>query len=184
MLGRGDAVKPLMTDPAPGAAVDDAAYVEAQRFLHHEAAMLDRRSYDDWLALLSKDIRYIVMARVARRAEAEPVDVAIVDETLPSLTMRVHQLADPRLSHAENPPSLARRFLSNFHVQAAAAPEAYVVWANLLVWRSRGTIPEGGFYVGERRDVLRRTDSGLALAHREVRLDHTVLPDGALCTIL
>ncbi len=167
-----------------GAPVDDAAYVEAQRFLHHEAAVLDRRAYEDWLALLTEDVRYLVLARVARRAEAQPVEVAIVDESLPSLTLRVRQLADPRLSHAENPPSLARRFLSNFHVETAPSPDTYRVDSNILVWRSRGTIPDGGFYVGARRDVLRRTASGLAVARREVRLDHTVLPDGALSTIL
>lgn len=169
---------------APGTAVDDSAFIAVQRFLNHEAALLDRRAYDDWLALLSPDIRYLVFARLARRAEAEPVDVAIVDEELESLTLRVRQLADPRLTHAENPPSLTRRFLSNFHAVVAPPPDAYVAETNLLVWRSRGTIPEGGFYVGTRRDVLRRTDSGLALARREVRLDHTVLPDGALATLL
>ena len=167
-----------------GAPVDDAAYVEAQRFLHHEAAVLGRRAYEDWLALLTEDVRYLVLARLARRAEAGPVDVAIVDETLPSLALRVRQLADPRLSHAENPPSLVRRFLSNFQVETAASPDCYAVEANILVWRGRGTIPEGGFYVGARRDVLRRTASGLAVARREVRLDHTTLPDGALSIIL
>ena len=173
-----------MTPLPAGAPVDDAACVEVQRFLYREAAALDRRAYEDWLKLLTGDVRYLVLARVARRLEAGALEVAIIDESLESLTLRVRQLADPRLSHAENPPSLARRFLSNVQVETAVAPDAYTVDSNILVWRSRGTIPEGGFYVGARRDVLRRTASGLAVARREVRLDHTVLPDGALSVIL
>lgn len=173
-----------MAGPAQGGAVDDAAFIEVQRFLNHEAALLDRRAYDDWLGLVCEDIHYLVFARVARQSEARQVDVAIIDEALHSLTLRVRQLADPRLTHAENPPSMTRRFLSNFNAVVAAPPDSYAVETNLLVWRSRGTIPEGGFYVGQRHDVLRRTDAGLALARREVHLDHTVLPDGALSTLL
>ena len=127
LLGRGDAVEPLMTPLPAGAPVDDAACVEVQRFLYREAAALDRRAYEDWLKLLTGDVRYLVLARVARRLEAGALEVAIIDESLESLTLRVRQLADPRLSHAENPPSLARRFLSNVQVETAVAPDAYTV---------------------------------------------------------
>jgi 3-phenylpropionate/cinnamic acid dioxygenase small subunit len=54
----------------------------------------------------------------------------------------------------------------------------------LLAYRSRPSVPEGGFYVAERHDVLRKTGSDWRLARRSVRLDHVVLFDGALSTLL
>jgi 3-phenylpropionate/cinnamic acid dioxygenase small subunit len=55
---------------------------------------------------------------------------------------------------------------------------------NLFVYRSRTTLPEGGFHVGERCDLLRRDGGGLRLARREVRLDHTVAFGGPVTTLI
>ena len=66
-------------------AVDDALFVEIQRFLYREAGLLDRRDFAGWLALLAQDIHYRVSAAVARDAGAEPVSYAIIDEGLTGL---------------------------------------------------------------------------------------------------
>src|SRR5689334_1056933 len=87
------------------AAVDNGLYVEIQRFLYREAALLDRREYSAWLALIAEDIHYRVTASVARDAGATPVEYAIVDENLTGLKSRVDQISTPRLTRAENPPS-------------------------------------------------------------------------------
>lgn len=160
----------------------DAAFVETLRFLHREAALLDRRDYAAWLGLVCADIRYVVTARVPRPGEQGPLDYAIVDEDAETLKLRVMQLADPRLTRAENPPTLTRRFVSNLELEDG--PGGHVAHSNLLVWRQRGTAPDGDFYAGRRRDVLRRVDGGLRIAGREVRLDHSVLFDGSLSLIL
>lgn len=164
--------------------VGDADFIAVQRFLHHEAALLDRRAYHDWLALLTDDVVYRVTAQVARDAGAGALDYTIVDEARDSLKMRIDQIADPKLTQAENPPSITRRFVSNFQVEAAAPPDTFVVDTNLLVYRFRDTAPDGGFYVGERRDILRRVDGDLRLARRTVRLDQTALLDGSLSILL
>ena len=51
-------------------AVDGALYIEIQRFLFREAALLDHREYGAWLALTTEDIQYCVTAAVSRDAGA------------------------------------------------------------------------------------------------------------------
>ena len=76
--------------------------------------LLDRREYQQWLALLTDDVIYRVFARVTREAQATSLDYAIIDEDATSLKMRVDQISNPRLTRAENPPAFTRRFVSNF----------------------------------------------------------------------
>ena len=173
-----------MNGTGPETAVNDSDYLEIQRFLYQEAALLDRRDYGDWLALLADDIVYRVTTQVVRPADEVVERFCIIDDTAESLEMRVRQLADPKLTHAENPATLTRRFLSNFHITHCAAPDSYTAVANLLVYRNRTTEPAGGFLVGERCDVLRRIDGALRIASRCVDLDETILRDGTLSILL
>ncbi len=173
-----------MNSAVPGTAVSDAEYLAIQRFLHHEAALLDRREFMPWLDLLAEDIDYRVSVQVAQQAEDGPRHYAIIDEDADSLTLRVRQLADPRLTRAENPPSLTRRFVSNLEAAHAAPPDTFAVETNLLVHRARARAQETGTYVGGRRDLLRRSGGKLLLAERHVRLDHTLLHDGSMSTLL
>ena len=166
------------------APASDTAFLEVQRFLNREAALLDERDYAAWLDLLTVDIRYVVTARISRPQEDGPLDYAIVDEDANTLKLRVLQIGDPKLTRAENPPTLTRRFVSNLEVAAAGPPDDYVAQSNLLVYRQRGTAPDGDFYAGRRRDLLRRIDGSLCLADRLVRLDHNLLFDGSLSVIL
>lgn len=164
--------------------VDGALYVEIQRFLFREAALLDRKDYAGWFALLTDDIHYRVMAQVSRDAAASPVDYAIVDENLVGLKSRIDQISNPRLTRAENPPSLTRRVVSNVEAQLGETENDLSVMSYLLAFRNRPSAPEGGFYVAERRDVLRKVGTEWRLARRLVRLDQFVLFDGSLSTIL
>ena len=164
--------------------VGNDTFVEIQRFLFREAALLDNRQYADWLGLLDEEIHYRVMARVVRDAGADEMDYAIIEEYLVGLKSRIDQISNPRLTRAENPPSLARRFVSNVEAHQGAAPGEFAATSYILVYRSRRNVPEGGFYVAERQDVLRRRGAGWRLARRLVRLDQSTLFDGALSTIL
>jgi len=167
-----------MNDRPAASAVSADVYGIVQRFVYREAALLDRRDYRAWLRLLTDDITYRVMAQTTRDAADAAREYAIIDEDAAGLRLRVEQIATPRLTHAENPPSLTRRFVSNLIVETAAGPDEFLIEANLLVYRSRVGVPEGGLYSGERRDVLRRVAGELRLAHRLVRLDQTVIYGG------
>jgi 3-phenylpropionate/cinnamic acid dioxygenase small subunit len=164
--------------------VGNDTFVEIQRFLFREAALLDNRQYFDWLGLLDDDIHYRVMARVARDAGADAVDYSIIEENMVGLKSRIDQISNPRLTRAENPPSLARRFVSNIEAHPGEVPGEFAATSYILAYRSRRNVPEGGFYVAERQDVLRRSGANWRLARRLVRLDQLTLADGALSTIL
>src|SRR5262249_3685267 len=58
-------------------AVDGALYMEIQRFLFREPALLDRGEYEAWLALTAEDIQYCETAAVSRDAAASAVDYSI-----------------------------------------------------------------------------------------------------------
>ena len=172
-----------MSDVKPSA-VDSNLYVEIQRFLYREAALLDRRDYGAWLSLMTEDIHYRVTASVARDAGAAAVEYAIIDENLTGLKSRVDQISNPRLTRAENPPSLTRRFVSNIEAYPGGAPGEFAATSYILAYRGRRNVPEGGFYVAERQDVLRQNGTDWRLARRLVRLDQLMLLNGALSTIL
>jgi 3-phenylpropionate/cinnamic acid dioxygenase small subunit len=164
--------------------VDDPTYLQIQRFLFREAALLDRRDYAGWLALTTEDVRYRVNAMVSRDAAAQAVDYAIIDEDLAGLKSRIDQISNPKLTRAENPPSMTRRVVSNIEAYDDASDGQFLVTSYLLAYRGRPSLPAGGFYVAERRDVLRRTAAGWRLAGRDVHLDQVMLFDGALSTLL
>lgn len=164
--------------------VDNDLFVEIQRFLFREAALLDRRDYAAWLSLMTEDVRYRVTAAVARDAGTEPVRYAIIDENLTALKSRIDQISNPRLTRAENPPSLTRRVVSNIDAYHAENQNEFSVISYLLAYRSRPSVPEGGFYVAVRQDILRRSDAIWRLAERNVELDHIMLFDGALSALL
>ena len=172
-----------MTEPSPGVAVSDADYLAIERFLHREAALLDRRAFEAWLGLLTDDVEYKVTMQIARDAALGNVEYAIIDEGAGDLRSRVAQIGNPRLTRAENPAALTRRFISALEAHYGAAPAEIAAQSSLLVYRSRVLVPEGGVYVGERRDVLRRVDGALRLARRHVRLDHEIVFDGAVSTL-
>jgi 3-phenylpropionate/cinnamic acid dioxygenase small subunit len=172
-----------MSDQKP-MAVDGNLYVEIQRFLFREAALLDRRQYAAWLVLMAEDIHYSVTAAVSRDAGANAVDYAIIDENLAGLKSRIDQISNPKLTRAENPPSMTRRVVSNIEAYHSEVPSEFSATSYLLAYRSRPSVPEGGFYVAERQDLLRKSNSDWRLARRSVRLDHIMLFDGALSTLL
>src|SRR5262249_23712488 len=165
-------------------AVDDRLFVEIQRFLFREAKLLDRRDYGTWLTLATDDIQYRVTAAMTRDARASAADYAIVDENLMGLKSRIDQISNPRLTRAENPPSMTRRVVSNIEAYHAEKNDEFSVTSYLLAYRSRPGVPEGGFYVAVRHDTLRRSSADWRLARRNVQLDHTMIFNGALSILL
>jgi 3-phenylpropionate/cinnamic acid dioxygenase small subunit len=74
--------------------------------------------------------------------------------------------------------------VSNIEAYVDASAEQFQASSYLLAYRGRPSLPAGGFYVAERRVLLRRTASGWRLAKRDVHLDQVMLFDGALSTLL
>jgi 3-phenylpropionate/cinnamic acid dioxygenase small subunit len=155
---------------------------EAAAFLYDEAALLDARRYEDWLALLTDDVRYRVSALAVRELGEQPQTYAILDEDAATLRRRILQIGNPRLTYTENPPSFTRRFVSN--VRARVEPDGLAVTSYVLLYRKGVAMTEAVLYAGVREDRIRRTAEGLRLAARAVVLDTDVIPTHNLSTLL
>jgi 3-phenylpropionate/cinnamic acid dioxygenase small subunit len=164
---------------------------EVEQFLYREVRLLDERRFHEWLQLLSDDIRYwmgsrtnrypksskaIAILDTARYEEddlAKEDELAILDEDKNTLNARVARL-DTGMAWAEDPPSRTRHLISNIEVEPGDAEAELKVYSNFIVYRSRAET-EQDFYVGARRDVLRRVDGTWKIASRWITLDQNVL---------
>lgn len=162
----------------------DALYHEVADFLHDEAALLDDRRHEEWLEMLTDDIRYLVPVRLttAHTLATSTSPMAHLDEDLYSLRKRVERF---RTEHAwaEDPPSRTRRFITNIRCWRGANDELEVE-SSLLLFRSRGDVQEHDLLSGRRHDRIRRVGDELRLAGREVWLDESVLRTQNLAVFL
>src|SRR5574338_826661 len=90
---------------------DDLAAVE--RFLTHEAHLLDSDRFEEWLALFAPDGTYWVPAR---RNQADPyTDVSLMYDDRRLLETRVRRLT-AAIAHATTPRAAATRQVTNVAV--------------------------------------------------------------------
>ena len=170
-----------MNDDLENAA--DSEVRDIQRFLTREAILLDQRRYSEWLALLDETIRYRVTACVIRDASVGHQQYAIIDEDMTGLRSRVDQVANQRLTRAESPPTVTRRFLSNIDAKRSG-DGGFLVASNILVYRNKAGYLDGGFYVGCREDELRRSERhGFQIVRRQVDLDHQIILEGTVSVL-
>jgi len=171
--------------------LDDKLIREVERFLYREVRLLDERRFHEWLQLFTDDVRYFLVNRSNRYPKSSKAiaildperyveddvgredELAILDEDKATLAARVARL-DTGMAWAEDPPSRTRHFLANIEVEPGDSDSEVNVYSNFLVYRSRAET-EQDFYVGARRDVLRRVDGDWKIARRRMVLDQTVL---------
>jgi len=161
----------------PAEGVSPAARLAAEDFLVAEAALLDDRRFDEWLALFTDDLEYLVPARtIRRRGNGSDVDWQSLhyDDNEASMSLRVRRLGTD-VAWAEDPPSFTRRIVANFRYQPGPGETELTVRTNLLLFRSRGTRGDSDLIAGERTDVLRLVDGQLKIAKRHVVLDQATL---------
>src|SRR5436853_2213503 len=149
---------------------------EIEQFLYCEARLLDSRRFHEWLELFTDDVRYWMTGRSNRYPKSSKAitildpdryveddvgredELALLDESKETLAARVARL-DTGMAWAEDPPSRTRHLLVNIEVEAGDSESEVTVYANFIVYRSRAGSEED-FYVGGRRDVLRRDGEG------------------------
>jgi 3-phenylpropionate/cinnamic acid dioxygenase small subunit len=164
---------------------------EVEQFLYREARLLDDRQFHDWVQLFTDDVRYFMAGRSnrypkhskaisildpARYVEDDKTledELAILDETKETLQSRVARL-DTGMAWAEDPPSRTRHMISNIEIEPGDSEAELKVYSNFIVYRSRAETEED-FYVGARRDILRRVDGKWRIARRKMTLDQNVL---------
>jgi 3-phenylpropionate/cinnamic acid dioxygenase small subunit len=169
----------------------DAMNRSVEQFIYREARLLDERRFHEWLRLFTDDVHYRMTARANRyprsskaiavldagryaEADADDADeLGLFDEDIGTLTARVARL-DTGMAWAEDPPSRTRHLITNIEIEPDASGDELTVRCNFMVYRSRGET-EQDFYVGARRDRLRRVGGEWKIADRQLVLDQNVL---------
>jgi len=152
-------------------------YWRCVRFLVDEAAALDGNRIGEWVEMLHPEIDYRVPIRVTRERTGGAGfsgEAYHLWENHGTLALRAERLSGD-YAWAEDPPSRARRFVSNFSVFRLAGSDDLRVTSNLLVYRERLDDRDFQLLSGERHDDLREQGGRLRLVRRLVLLDHTTL---------
>lgn len=161
--------------------VDVELQHEIEQFVYHEANLLDEREYQEWLELFADDIHYWMPTRYNRlrreldREFSAADEAAYFDEDMASLQRRLTRL-ETGMAWAEDPPSRTRHLFTNVRVVPTDTAAEFEVHANFLLYRTR-LEHDVEFFVGARRDLLRRVDHGVGwqIARRKVILDQSTL---------
>jgi biphenyl 2,3-dioxygenase beta subunit len=164
---------------------------QVEQFLYQEARLLDERRFREWLKLFTEDIRYWMVQRTTRYPKISKAIIlvdpdryveddlpqegglALYDENLDTLERRVARL-ETGLAWSEDPPSRTRRLITNIEVQPGDIDSEIKALANFLVYKNRAET-EQDFFIGARKDVLRRVNDGWKIASRKLVLDQTVI---------
>jgi len=157
---------------------------EIEEFLYREAELLDERSFEAWLALMTDDVRYWMPMRrnvrfgeLEREFTREGLDINWFDEGKDTLTRRVQQILTG-VHWAEEPLSRICHMISNIqllHVRPSLLePVEVAVKCRFLIYRNR-VQTETDILVGKREDVLRQVNGQWKITQRKVILDQNVL---------
>jgi 3-phenylpropionate/cinnamic acid dioxygenase small subunit len=153
---------------------------KVEEFLFWEAELLDERRLREWLELFTDDIRYWMPIRhnsLERSSDlgeelSKPGEGYYFNDTKESLKIRVERVYSKQ-AWAEIPPSRTRRLISNIRVKKDDGI-AIETDSNFLVYRTRMENDQD-FFVGTRKDILRRVSDDLKIARRTIVLDQAVL---------
>ena len=157
---------------------------EIQEFLFQEAELLDERHFEEWLDLLTDDIRYwmpmrrnVKFGELDREFTREGQDINWFDEGKETLDRRVKQILTG-VHWAEEPLSRICHFVTNVQLRnvtpSASDPTEVSVKCRFLVYRNR-VQTETDFLIGKREDTLRKVDGAWKIARRKIILDQNVL---------
>ena len=145
--------------------------------LYDEAASLDERRFDDWVAYLEQDLNYTAPLRLTRNGPNKDRDVVRTmkhfDANYGSILMRTGRLS--KSAWAEDPPSRTRRFVTNVRIAECETAGEYEVVSYLYVERSRMDNPENETISAERRDIWRLVAGAYKLTRREIIVDQSTL---------
>ena len=157
---------------------------EIQEFLFQEAELLDERKFEEWLDLLTDDIRYwmpmrrnVKFGELDREFTREGQDINWFDEGRDTLERRVKQILTG-VHWAEEPLSRICHFVTNVQLlnvtPSASDPTEVSVKCRFLVYRNR-VQTETDFLIGKREDTLRKVNGAWKISDRKIILDQNVL---------
>ena len=98
------------------AEIDD--WFRVQKFLTHEATLLDERRFEEWRDLFADDGLYWVPLRPDQESPDDEVSLFCDDRT--TMEVRIARLRHPRI-HAQTPPSRTCHVIGNVEIDARGA---------------------------------------------------------------
>lgn len=157
---------------------------EIEEFLYQEAEMLDERNIEEWLDLLTDDVRYwmpmrrnVKFGELDREYTREGQDINWFDEGKETLERRVKQILTG-VHWAEEPLSRICHFVTNVQILSATPsvsdPTEVRAKCRFLIYRNR-VETETDFLIGKREDTLKKKGGVWKIAERKIILDQNVL---------
>jgi 3-phenylpropionate/cinnamic acid dioxygenase small subunit len=158
---------------------------EVEEYLFDEANLLDERRFKEWVDTLADDLEYFMPMsfnvkfgeHATREHTTREKHMSWFNEGKWTLAKRAEQILTG-VHWAEEPLSRVCRLVTNVQLIGIATNEAgeeeVSVSSRFLIYQNRCEY-EQYFFVGDRRDVIRRTDSGWQLAKREIQMHQNVL---------
>jgi ethylbenzene dioxygenase beta subunit len=177
-LGEHEAlVKPVPPTRNPRPASRELVF-EIEQFLYRESRLLSEERYEEWLGLMTEDIRYWMPGVQARfRKDKRPRyaedRMAHFDDDMLNMRRRVTRYKQPT-AWAEDPPTRVCHAISNVEVALTERDDEYIVHSVFINCRGRNETDED-WLAGRRKDLLRRVDGLLRLAVREIYVTQAVL---------
>ena len=137
---------------------------DVERFLIHEAELLDTWHIEEWLRLFTDDCRYWVPTT---EDDYDPEqDISLIYDDYLALEDRVLRLLNPA-AHSQNPRSKTRRLVGNVRIERQGEHELRVR-SNFIVFEAR--LDREQVVGGEYEHVLRRDDGSWRIAWKKVTL--------------
>lgn len=151
-------------------------------FLYREAALLDEWRLDEWLALMTEDVRYLVPATDLPEGDPQ-VTLGLIDDDLARLRGRVERLNSAK-AYREFPWSRTRRLVTNVRLIPDSPPGQVHAAATFAAYRYRKGDEQ--LLVGSYEYQLREAADGdfLIRQKRVVLAPEALRPHGTLSIIL
>jgi 3-phenylpropionate/cinnamic acid dioxygenase small subunit len=137
-----------------------------ERFILHEARLLDEHRFRDWMALFTEDGTYWVPATHGQASPFNQVSLFYDDLTL--MNTRINRLEHPRM-HIQSPASHCVHLINNVIVERAdEVAGEYEISSVVIMFESRAQ--EQRIFAGRQTHTLRRQDNALRIFQKRVNL--------------
>ena len=146
---------------------------DIERFLTHEARLLDEARYEEWLNLFTADAWYWVPSQPDQQSPFDTISLMYDDRRL--LETRVRRLMSTQ-PHAQQPPSRTSRIVANPTIEETGADgRSQIVRSKLLMVEFR--LDSQRLFAGTCLHRLVHADNGFRIAWKRVDLINS---DGVL----
>ena len=150
-----------------------------ERFLYHEARLLDEGQLDEWLGLFTPDAYYWIPCNAN---DVDPTrHVSLIYDDRKHLEDRIWRIKSG-WAHAQDPPSHTRRIVGNVEPRASEAKGELVVSSTFIRVELRRGMQT--LFAGRYEHRLRREGDGWRIAFKKVELLNNDEPIDSLTFIV